>query len=124
MVTVGLLALSVGFAPLAILFALDRPWTLEVGYIRISWVPVAALAFQAIFARPMTRALSYPVIIPPALTCVVSLFFGIVGVTLLAGRPRSARRPGLLRATVLASVPGALLVGYIVASVSWFLVKR
>src|SRR2546422_738323 len=114
MMTVGLLTLTVGLAPLAILFALGRLWTLEVAYIRISWVPVVALALQAVLARPLAQALSYAFIIPPLLTSIVSLFFGIIGATLLAGRPRSERRPGLLRATVLASVPGVLLVGYIV----------
>lgn len=124
MVTVGFLTLSVGLAPLVILFALGRLWTLEVAYVRISWVPVLALAVQAILVRPMAHALSYAFIIPPLLTCIVSLFFGIVGATLLAGRPRSERRPGLLRAAVLASVPGALLVGYIVVSFAWFFVTR
>jgi len=124
MVTVGFLALSVGLAPLAILFALGRLWSLEVAYVRISWVPVLALALQAILVRPMAHALSYAFIIPPLLTCIVSLFFGIVGATLLAGRPRSEQRPGLLRATVLASLPGALLVGYVVVSFAWFFVTR
>lgn len=124
MVTVGFLALSIGLAPLVILFALGRRWTLEVAYVRISWVPVSALALQAILVRPMARALSYAFIIPPLLTCIVSLFFGIVGATLLAGSPRSERPPGLLRAAVLASVPGALLVGYIMVSFAWFFVTR
>ncbi len=123
MVTVGLLALSVGLVPLAILFALGRLWTLEVAYIRISWIPVAALVLQAIFGRPMTQVLSYAATIPRLLTGIVSLFFGIVGTTLLAAHPRSAR-PGLLRATLLASVPGALLVGYVVVSIAWFWVRR
>ena len=39
MVTVGLLALSVGLAPVAVLFALGRLRTLELVYIRVSWVP-------------------------------------------------------------------------------------
>ena len=110
--------------PLAILFVLGRLWTLEVAYIRISWVPVVALALQAVLVRPMAQALSYAFMIPPLLTCIVSLFFGVVGATLLAGRPRPERRPGLFRATVLASVPGALLVGYVVVSFAWFFVTR
>jgi len=124
MVTVGLLALSVGLAPVVVLFALGWLRTLELVYIRVSWVPVVALARQAMFVRPMTQALSYASIIPPLLTCIVSLFFGIVGATLLAGRPRSERRRDLLRATVLASLPAALLVGYVMVTFAWFFVRR
>jgi len=123
MVTLGILGLSVGLIPLAILFALGRIWTLEVAFIRLAWVPMAALALQAVLWRPMMQALSYAFVIPLLLTCVVSLFFGIVGATLLASRPRAERRPGLLGSAMLASVPGALLVGYIVVSVVRYLVR-
>jgi hypothetical protein len=54
----------------------------------------------------------------------VSVFLGIVGATLIAVRPSSERRPGLLGATILASMPGALLVGYIVVSFGWYFVRR
>jgi hypothetical protein len=120
MMTVGFLALSVGLIPLAILFALGRVWTLEVSFRRLAWVPVVALALQLILWRPLTQALSYGFIIPLFLTCIVSVFFGIVGVTLLAARPTPDRRPQLLRSTILASVPGALLIAYIVISVVRF----
>ena len=96
MLTVGFLGLLVGLVPLVILFALGRVWTLEVAFIRLAWVPVAALALQGALWRPMTRTLSYAVIIPPVLTCIVSFFFAVVGATLLAGRPRSEWRPRLL----------------------------
>jgi hypothetical protein len=124
MLTVGFLGLLVGLVTLVILFALGRVWTLEVAFIRLAWVPVAALALQAALWRPMTRALSYASIAPPLLTCVVSVFFGVVGATLLAGRPRSEWHPRLLRSTVLAALPGALLAAYIVASAVRFVVKR
>ena len=123
MLTLGFLALSAALAPLAILFALGRLWTLEVAYIRLAWIPAAALAVQVILWRPMTQALSYAFIVPPLLTCIVSLFFGTVGATLLAQRPWSERRPGLLLSTVLASVPSALLVGWIVVSFVRYFVK-
>jgi hypothetical protein len=121
--TVGFLGLSVGLVPLVILFALGRVWTLEVAFIRLAWVPVAALALQGLLWRPMTRALSYAFIIPPLLTCIVSLFFGIVGATLLAGRPRAKWRPGLLRSTLLAALPGVVLVTYILVSFARFFLK-
>ena len=68
----------------------------------------------------MMQTLGYAVIIPPLLTCIVSVFFGIVGATLLCAGSRAERRPGLLWATLLASLPGALLVTYVVVSVVRF----
>jgi hypothetical protein len=124
MLTVGLLGLLVGLAALVILFALGRVWTLEVALIRLAWVPVVALALQGVLWWPMTRALSYASIVPLLLTCIVSFFFGIVGATLLAGRPRSAWHPRLLRSTMLAALPGALLAAYIVVNVVRFVVKN
>src|SRR5262249_38539311 len=121
--TLGFLALSVGLIPLAILFALGRVWTLEVAFIRLAWLPVVALALQAMLWRPLIRALSYASIIPPLLTCIVSLFFGIVGATLLAAHPRGEQRPRLLRSTMLASGPGVLLGAYIVVSLVRFFVR-
>ena len=123
MLTLGFLALSVGLIPLAILFALGRLWTLEAAFIRLAGVPVAALALQAMLWRPMTQTLGYASIIPPLLTCIVTLFFGIVGATLLAGSSGGARRPGLLWSTMLAGVPGALLVAYVAISFVRFFVK-
>jgi hypothetical protein len=116
MLSLGFLALSVGLVPLAILFMLGRLWTLEVAFIRVAWVPVVALALQAALWRPLTRTLSYAFIILPLLTCIVSLFFGVVGATLLAAHPSAERRPRLLGAVILASIPAVLLVAYIVVS--------
>ena len=50
--------------------------------------------------------------------------FGIVGATLLVGNSRAERRPGLLWSTMLASVPGAMFVTYVLISfVRFFFVK-
>lgn len=122
MLTLGFLALSVGLFPLAILFALGRAWTLEVAFRRLAWVPLVALALQVILWRPLTQTLGYGSVVPPLLTCIVSLFFGIVGVTLLAASSNAKRRPQLLRSTMLASLPGVLLVAYIVIGFVRFLV--
>src|SRR5215471_18574796 len=124
MLTLGFLALSVGLVPLAILFGLGRLWTLEAAFIRLAWLPMAALGLQAMLWRPMTQTLGYASIIPPLLTCIVSLFFGIVGATLLAQRRRADWRPGLLWSTALAALPGALLVGYILVTFVRFFVNR
>ena len=122
MLTLGFLALSVGLIPLGILFALGRVWTLEVAFVRLAWVPLLALVLQVIMWRPLMQTLSYGAIVPPLLTCIVSLFFGIVGATLLAAHRNTNQRPQLVRSTMLASVPGALLVAYIVVSFVRFFV--
>jgi hypothetical protein len=122
MLTLGFLALSVALVPVGILFALGRVWTLELVFIRLAWVPLLALALQLIAWRPMARALGYGFLLPPLLTCVVSLFFGIVGATLLAARPRAERPPGLVLSTIVAATPGILLVLYIAFSVTRFFV--
>ena len=124
MLSVGFLALAVGLVPLGVLFALGRVWSLEVAFIRVAWVPLIALALQAALWRPLTRTLGYAFIIPPLLTCIVSLFFGVVGATLLAARPSAERRPRLLLAVALASIPGVLLVTYVVISLIRALLTR
>jgi len=124
MLTVGFLGLLVGLLLLVILFALGRVFTLEIAFIRLAWAPVAALALQAALWGPMTRALGYAAIAPPLVTCLVSFFFGIVGATLLAGRPRSEWHPRLFRSTLLAALPGALLAAYLVVSVLRFIGKN
>jgi len=96
-------------------------WTLEVAFMRLAWVPLVALALQVTLWRPLTQTLGYGSIVPPLLTCIVSLFFGIVGATLLGAGPNAKRRPQLLRSTILASVPGVLLVAYIVVGFVRFL---
>jgi len=122
MLTLGFLALSVALVPLGILFALGRLWTLELAFTRLAWIPLVALALQLIAWRPMARALGYAFLLPPLLTCIVSVFFGIVGATLLAARSRAERPPGLALSTIVAATPGILLVLYITFSVTRFLV--
>ena len=60
----------------------------------------------------LVRALSYAVVLVPFLTCLVSLLLGTVGATLIIRAPKGERR-GLLGATILASLPGLLLFGYV-----------
>jgi len=84
MVTLGFLALLIGLALVVVLFLLGRLWTLEVAFVRLAWLPVVALGLQAILSRSMTEVLGYGFVVPPVLTCIVSLFFGVIGATLLA----------------------------------------
>lgn len=114
MVTVGLLG-TILVAGLALLmFGLARIWTLEVLFLRVCWIPLAALALEGIFARALTSALSYFAVAVPFITCLASIFLTFIGATLVtSARERGERRAGLLGATVIASVPGALLAAYI-----------
>ena len=50
------------------------------------------------------------------------MFFGIVGATLLLAGSRAERRPGLLAATLLVGLPGALLVTPVGVSVVRFFI--
>ena len=95
----------------------------DVTFVRLAWIPLAALALQVILSRPMTRSLGYASILPPLLTCIVSLFFGVIGTTLLAAHSRTERHPRLLWSTLVAGMPGALLIVYLVVSLASFLVR-
>ncbi len=57
---------------------MTRGQEFEAAFVRLAWVPVVVLALQAMLWRPMTQTLEYAFIIPLLLTCIVSLFFGIV----------------------------------------------
>jgi len=82
MLTLGFLALLVALVLLVILFLLGRMWTLEVAFVRLAWIPLAALALQVILSRPR-----------------------------------------LLWSTLVAGMPGALLIVYLVVSLASFLVR-
>jgi hypothetical protein len=113
-ITVGL-AICV-LAGLSMLVLLLRPqgFHLEAAFIRLSWLPPAALLAQG-FLWPFLKRLSYAAILPPLLTCVASLFLGVMGATLVAaGAQRGESDRRLLRATFVASSPGMLLLGYMI----------
>jgi len=108
------LALTLAFA-VAIPIALPR--LSNSGYIAVCWIPAVALGLEWVFFEPLARLLSYGVILAPLLTCLASILLGIVGVTMLmrgSGGPRAV----LVGATILASVPGLALLGYIVYAFS------
>ena len=114
MITVGLLSVCL-IAALGIpFFFLARLWTIEVAFVRVAWVPVTALLLEGLFFRKIAAAISYFAVALPVLTCIVSLFLTLMGVTLVASaRQREEDDARLLRATVVASIPGAVLLGYI-----------
>ena len=113
-------------AILVVLLLLMRPKgsSLEAVFVRLSWLPPAALLVQVILWRFLQR-LSYAAILPPLLTCVVSLFLGVMGATLVAAR-RERDEPDrrLIRATFVASSPGLLLLAYMIYAFFHYLIRR
>ena len=94
-------------------FFLARRWTIELAFVRVAWIPVTALLLEGLLFRKIAAAISYFAVAIPVLTCVV-LFLTLVGVTLVASaRQRHEDDVRLLRATVVAAIPGAVLLGYI-----------
>jgi hypothetical protein len=107
------------------LLAAAKVSTIEVAYRRFAWLPIAALLLQFLLAKPILSHLSYFAIVPPPLTCLVSLFLAVVGATLLASaRERNEPSSGLIRATVVAAIPGMLLFAYMTYSLVAALVSR
>lgn len=114
MVTLGLLGAVVAISLGAGFILLARLWTLEVAFVRVSWIPLAAILAQGLFFQALTRSLSYAAVAIPVLTCFVSLLLTVVGAILVAShREREEPHGRILKATILASVPGVLFVLYI-----------
>ena len=115
MITVGLLG-CFGVAALILGLLLGaKAWGTEVAYRRLAWLPVTALVIEFALAKPALLRLSYFAIVPPILTCLLSLFFAVVGATLVApARERNEPFSGLVRATIVAGIPGILLVAYMI----------
>lgn len=124
MVTVGLLICVL--ASLAVVLLLMRPKgsSLETVFLRMSWLPPIALLAQVIL-WPLLLRLSYAAVLPPLLTGIASLFLGVMGATLVAAS-RQRGEPGrqLLRATLIASIPGVLLLAYMMYGLFAHLIRR
>ncbi len=110
MITAGLLG-CFGVAALILGLLLGpKAWGTEVVYRRLAWLPVTALVIEFALAKPALLCLSYFAIVPPILTCVLSLFLAAVGATLVAAaRERNEPFSALVRATLVAGIPGILL---------------
>jgi hypothetical protein len=117
-ITIGLVSLLVVAASGVLFILLTQLWTLEVAFIRVSWIPLVALVLEGVFFGRLISAFSYFAIAIPVFTCIVSLFLTFIGATLLAAaRQRHERHVGLLRATIVAAVPGGLLAAYVLYAV-------
>jgi hypothetical protein len=114
MITIGLLSILVVAASALLFILLARRWTLETAFIRVCWIPLLALVLEGIVFGRLTSAFSYFAIAIPVITCIASLFLTLIGATLLAAaHQRQERHVGLVRATVVAAVPGGLLTAYV-----------
>jgi hypothetical protein len=116
-ITIGLLGCLVIAALVAGIVLAAKRGVLEVTFGRLAWLPVTALLTEFTLARPMLSRLSYFAIVPPLLTCLFSLFLAVAGATLVAvARERNEPSSGLIRATVVAAIPGMLLFVYMLYS--------
>lgn len=114
MITLGLVGMIVAAVLVLVLMAFPRRSSLAARYRRVAWVPAAALLIEGAFWKPVLTKLSYFAIVPPLLTCIASLFLAAVGATLIAtARERQEDPAPLVRATLIAAIPGMLLLGLI-----------
>ncbi len=112
MITLGLVGCLVAAVVVVTLMAFPRQLDFALTYRRVAWLPVAALVVQAILWKPLFSKLSYFAVVPLLLTCIVSFILAAVGATLVAtARGRNERSTTVLRATLIAAIPGLLLLG-------------
>jgi hypothetical protein len=110
-ITLALLGCLVAVGLVLSLMAFPRRFNVTATYRKVAWLPVAALVIEAILWKPLLSKLSYFAVVPLLLTCLASLVLTVVGVTLgAAARERHERSKEVLRATVIAAIPGMLLL--------------
>ena len=115
MIVLGLLGCLVVAGLVLILLAFPRRFSLAARYRRVAWLPVAALLIEGALWKPVLMKLSYLAVVPPLLTCIASLFLSAIGATLvLTARERHEDATALLRATLIAAIPGMLLLALLV----------
>jgi hypothetical protein len=111
MITVGFVGCLVAAGLVLTLMALPRRFSFAARYQRVAWLPVAALLIEGVLWKPVLTKLSYAAVIPLLLTCIASLFLTAVGATLVVtARERNEGSTAVLRATLIAAIPGMLLL--------------
>jgi hypothetical protein len=111
MIVLGLMGCLVVAGLVLILLAFPRRFSLAARYRRVAWLPVVALLIEAVLWKPVLTNLSYFAVVPPLLTCIASLFLAAIGATLvMIARERHEDATALLRATLIAAIPGMLLL--------------
>ena len=115
MITLGLVGCLVAASLVLTLLAFPRRFSFAERYRRLAWLPVAALLIEGVLWKPVLTKLSYFAIIPPLVTCMASLLLAAVGATLVVtARERNEGVTAVLRATLIAAIPGMLLLGLLV----------
>jgi hypothetical protein len=113
MITFGLLGL-VAASVVVTLIAFPRRFNFATTYRRVAWLPVAALLIEGILWKPFLTRLSYFAVVPLLLTCVASVCLAAIGATLVAtSRERKVSSAEMLRATLIAAIPGMLLLALV-----------
>jgi hypothetical protein len=116
-ITIGLLSCLALAALVAGLVLAAKSGAVEVTFRRLAWLPGTALVIELAIAKPVLARLSYFAIVPPLLTCLFSLFLAVVGATLIAvAHERKEPSSALIRAPVVAAIPGMLLFAYMAYS--------
>jgi hypothetical protein len=111
MITVGLVGCLVAASLVLTLMAFPRRFSFAARYRRVAWLPVSALLIEGVLWKPVLTKLSYFAIIPLLLTCIASLLLTAVGATLVVtARERNEGSTAVLRATLVAAIPGMLLL--------------
>ena len=115
MITLGLVGCLVAASLVGTLLAFPRRFSFAERYRRVAWLPVAALLIEGVLWKPLLTNLSYFAIIPPLVTSIASLLLAAVGATLVVtARERNEDVTAVLRATLIAAIPGMLLLGLLV----------
>ena len=125
LIPIGLLSLvlCVAVAVAVLLFA--GAGTPRQVFIWLSWIPSSALLLEFLFSDNLARSLSYLAIVIPLLSCVASFTFTLIGAALIASeRQHRERHADLIWATLIASVPGVLLAGYLVFAFVTYLIHK
>jgi hypothetical protein len=115
MITLGLVGCLVAAGLVLTLLAFPRRFGFAERYRRVAWLPVAALVIEGVLWKPLLTNLSYFAVIPPLVTCIASLLLAAVGATLVVtARERNEDVTSVVRATLIAAIPGVLLLGLLV----------
>ena len=115
MITLGLMGVLVAAGMVWTLLTFPRRFSFAERYRRVAWLPVAALLIEGALWKPVLTKLSYFAVIPPLVTCIASLLLAAVGATLVVtARERHEDFTAVLRATLIAAIPGMLLLGLLV----------
>ena len=114
MITIAFLPLFV-IACIAVLFLPEEPvWRLRRAFAVLSWLPFGIAALALALPGLIKSTLGYLLILFLILACLSSLLFLLLGIRiLLAARRRGEACPSVGGATVIAALPLAVLVLYV-----------